>query len=299
MLTMVIVVRLGRPSRQTLRLQFQASEALNRALVKEWAQNHFVRVSDQNLLKGGVSNLLSHVAGISGLDDPQRNGLSDELMTFFRAYNAGDYDAYRTFRFPPGISFQWKTNKFGPIDVELNEGPYFGPPYALTRWRQQIEHHRNNFDSMSQEDKFKMFLKLYSGETLYSNYFNAVCLDQARVVLNNFSNDIVKPWKIQFYAPNTFNTNGSIATCLYPNLGYFSQEPVYSFVRFSDSLESIRDQFGQVEVADCYFFIRRPPPDTVTPVILRLYWNPSATRWLPGDLVVCNLWRKGNCWPLF
>ena len=298
LLTMVIVARLGAPSRASVKMSWAIHESDSKALASEWANNTFTPLAG-GVFKTSISNLVSEAPGATMLKEDQRLGLPDELMVFFRAYSEGTYAAYRDFRLPAGIPFDWKTNKYGSIDEVLKKPPGFGPPNAYHRWHVQIETKRTNFDPLSKEEKFKIFLELFSGDTLYSNYFSAAAFEQSRIIISNFTTNIAKPWEIPFRAPNSFTTNSASVDVLFPNMGYFAQKYVFSLIKFADSIESVRNQFGHVVVADCYFFVKRPAPDPILPVIARFYWNPNASRWLPDDVVDCNMWRKGDDWPLF
>ncbi len=295
---MVVMARLGAPGRASVKMSWAVHESDSKSLANEWANNTFTPLSD-NSFKSSITNLVSQAPGVAVLNGDQKLGLPDELMVFFRAYSEGSYDAYRNFRLPSGIPFDWKTNKYGSIDEVLTKPPGFGPPNAYHRWHVQIETKKTNFDPLSKEEKFKIFLKLFSGDTLYSNYFNAAAFQQSRIIISQFTTNIAKPWQIPFCAPNSFTTNSASVDVLFPNMGYFAQKYVFTLIRFADSIDNVRLQFGKVVVADCYFFVRRPAPDPVLPVIARFYWNPNASRWLPDDVVVCNMWRKGDNWPLF
>ncbi len=298
MLTMVIMARLGAPGKATRRMSWAVHEADSKALASLWANNTFTPLNDA-AFNSDVSNLVLQSGGVELLNDQQKQALPAELMVFFRAYSAGTYAAYQKFRFPPETPFEWKTNKYGSIDEVLKKPPGFGPPNAYHRWRMQVENQRIDLDSLSKEAKFKMFLRLFAGDTLYSNYFNAAAFEQSRIVVSSFTTNIARPYQIAFPAPGSFQTNSASVSVLFPNMGYFAQKYAFSLIRFGDSIESIRDQFGQVVVADCYFFVKRPAPDPVLPVIARFYWNPNTRQWLPDDVVVCSLYRKGDNWPLF
>lgn len=298
MVTMVIMARLGAPGRATKRMSWAVHESDSKALASLWANNPYIPLANDGF-KSNLTNLVSQAGGAGLLDAQQKLSLPDELMVFFRAYHEGSYAAYRAFRLPAGIPFDWKTNKYGSIDEVLKKPPGFGPPNAYHRWRVTIATKRIDVDSLPKEDKFKIFLQFFSGDTLYSNYFNAACFDQSRIVISSFTTNIVRPYQIAFRPPNSFLTNSSSVNVLFPNMGYFAQKYAFSLIKFADSIESVRNQFGRVVVADCYFFVKRPAPDPVLPVIARFYWNPNAMQWLPDDVVVCSMWRKGDNWPLF
>jgi len=298
MVTMVIMARLGAPGKATLRMSWAVHESDSKALANLWANNTYTPLANGGF-KNNLTSLVSQAGGAGLLDDRQRLALPDELMVFFRAYSSGTYAAYQAFRFPAGTPFDWKTNKYGSIDEVLKKPPGFGPPNAYHRWRQQIETQRINIDPLAKEEKFRMFLRLFAGDNVYSNYFNAACFDQSRIVISHFTTNIARPYQTAFWPPNSFLTNSASVKVLFPNMGYFAQKYAFSLIKFADSIESVRNQFGQVVAADCYFFVKRPAPDPILPVIARFYWNPNTMQWLPDDVVVCSLWRKGDNWPLF
>jgi hypothetical protein len=297
MVTMIIMARMGAPSRASIHLARAAQEADAKAIAHDWAQYAYAPVAEAGFTDG-LSNFVASAAGIAQLDNAKKQSLLDEMGVFFRAYHEGTYEAYQAFRFPPGITFNWKTNKYGSIDEVLTKPPGFGPPNAYHRWHAQIESKPNHVDQLPKEEKFKVFLKLFSGESLYNNYFSAICFDQSHIIINDTTN-IEKPWRIAFCPPNSFRTNSASVRAPFPNLGYFAQKNTYSLVKFADSIDNLKLEFGNVLTADCFFFIKRPAPDSVLPVIVRFYWNPNASQWLPDDVVICNLWNKGDNWPLF
>jgi hypothetical protein len=298
MITLIIIARWHKPQFVDIALEKAAFDADGKALTGKWASYDYVLVTDKSF-QNQVKMFVSNPVCTSRLDDNQIARLSDSLVTFFRAFNDGTYQAYKAFRFPPGVSFNWTTNKFGSLDDSLKNGPHFGAPYALHRWDSMIGGKNYHWDQMSMDDKFQLYLKLYSGTNLYHNYFDAVSFSESRIAVSNFKSKITPFWEIAFW-PTNFTTNNMIAVeAPFPNGGYFGQKRPYSFIGFEDNAEKIESQFGNVTYADCFFFIKRADPDPVLPVIARFYWDPNVNQWLPDDVVVCNMWNKGKCWPIF
>ncbi len=149
----------------------------------------------------------------SRLNENQIARLSDSITTFFRAFNDGTYEAYKAFRFPSGIAFNWTTNKFGSLDDSLKNGLHFGAPFARHRWESVIDGKNFHWDQMSMDDKFQVYLKLYSGTNLYHNYFNAVSFNESRIAVNNSTDKITPPWEITFWPTRYYFTQPDFCGC--------------------------------------------------------------------------------------
>jgi hypothetical protein len=81
-------------------------------------------------------------------------------MTFFKAYSAGTYEAYKAFRMPAGVAFELQTNKFGSLASVLTTEPggVFGQPKALERWRQDVRGKGVDWDSKPVDEQFLAYV---------------------------------------------------------------------------------------------------------------------------------------------
>lgn len=294
--TMVLIARLRAP-------HYLTSEEFHddgKAMTGQWADQPYLPLADKTF-EANLGLAVANAPGGGQLDDEQRADLRRELTVFFRAYSAGNYAAFSDFHFPPGVAFAWKTNKYGSIDEVLKKPPGFGGRKSYDRWFYNIHQAGVRFDALPAAEKYQMYLKLFSGDTLYSNYLTAVCFDHSRLVIKDFTNGILNPWQTQFWPRNSLPTNSLTIAAPFPNQGYFSQKSNYCLVAFKDSPQSLQNEFGRVLVADGCFLVQRPAPDTCLPLIVRFYWHPRLQRWLPDDLVVCSVWSvdKDDYWPLF
>lgn len=261
---------------------------------KEWGQFNFISLGDESLQKH-IDALVTDSTKAYPLVSEQAGLLSSAVLVFFQAYNKGTYESYKAFRMPPDVPFDLTTNRLGSLEHALKTGKTVALPKALVRWRKQK---RTDWKKISTEEKIVAYLKLYSGDTLYSNYFTAISIEQSRIVLTNCATKPI-PWAFEtsFSFPISTNSTASAPTP-FPNMGYFSQRN-YTFIKFKNSMEQIQNLLGKVTLADCLLFLKRSDADGFIPVIVRFYWEPDGKRWLPDDLVVCNVNQKGDLWPIF
>jgi hypothetical protein len=299
MVTMIIIARLKKPQYVDTALAKAAFDADGRSLTGKWANYDYVLITDKSF-KGQVEKFVSNPVCTSRLNENQLAKLSDSIATFFKAFNDGSYESYKAFRLPSGVAFNWTTNTFGSLDDSLKNGPHFGTPYARHRWGSAIDGKLFPWGQMSMDSKFQLYLKLYSGTNLYHNYFSAASFRESRIVISNYTSKITPPWEILFWPTNIISHNLiSVDDAAFPNGGYFAQKEFYSLIKFEDSIEKTKSQYGSILVVDCFFFVKRSDPDPVLPLIARFYWNPNSSQWLPDDLVICNMWNKGERWPIF
>ena len=269
----------------------------------DWANKEYTLVSEDSFAGGlhrFITNSPEYKSGVLTLDQSGR--LEAELEQFFKAYNDGQYASYKNFRFPNGVAYEWKTNKFGSIQDVLFKQPGFGGINPFFRWKSSnFEATNSVLTNLSPEEKFRLYLHLFSGEASYSNYFTGVSFDESKIKVSFFTNEIKPPYEVSFWTNNVNFGNSLAAGTNYPNLGYFSQKRNYSLVKFKEDINVVKTQNGGVLVADNYFLIKRDATNTCLPVIFRCYWNPQKLEWLPDDLVVCSLWnlRDFTAWPYF
>ncbi len=245
-----------------------------------------------------LATLVTNAAGAESLTGGQKAGLTNELLVFFRAYNTGTYDAYKAFRMPSEVPFELQTNKLGSLVSALQNGRTIALPMALNRWAAEIKGKSIDWTSRPIDEQFLAYVKLYSGDALYSNYLAGISFDQSRIVVTQFkASPIPGAWETKFLPKNAAETMVTAPTS-FPNMGYGSQS-AYTFIKFKDTVEDTRLNNGMVTVADCVLFCHRNKPDSPLPLIVRLFWETKTARWLPADVVVCNMEDKGNIWPIF
>jgi hypothetical protein len=274
----------------------EAREQWN-AVDREWAKSDFHPLTEASL-RDHLNALIADSKHGFSMTDEQASRLSDGVLTFLRAYSAGTYESYKAFRMPSGVSFDLTTNRLGSLNEALEMGKTFALPEALTRWG-LLRQERTDWSKKSIDEKVLAYLKLYAGDTLYSNYFTAIAFDRSRIVFTNCTAHPIPLAVKTAFTPVSSNSNPfASAPVAFPNMGYFSQKH-FTFINFKDSVEEVENQFGAVTLADCLLFLKRSDADGFLPVIVRFYWEPNRKRWLPDDLVVCNLNRKSDFWPLF
>ena len=155
-----------------------------------------------------------------------------------------------------------------------------------------------DWDAKSVEEQVLAYVKLYSGDTLFSNYLTGISFEHSRIVVTQFKTAPVPgAWETKFL-PGKASGNFLTEPMSFPNMGYCSQRK-YTFVKFNVTLEDVIRDNGVATVADCVLFFQRARPDSPLPLIVRLYWEPKTARWLPADVVICNMEDKGNYWPVF
>jgi len=262
----------------------QRAESANKQailqLAGEWANYNYLPLTDKSFPDHLKKLMLDSVAHAQ-LGRDQKSFFLLEQLLFFRAYSEGSYQAYTDFRIPSGFSFNWTSNfyGYGSMDQVLKEREY---PAALL--------------TSPMHKKFMALLVALNGDgRVYSNYFTAVDFDHSRIIFQQFSNTIPTPWTTAFLSTNFDSQVSRSVKAPFPNMGYYSPKENHAeVIQFTaDRIEQIVSKFGVVTVADCLFFIKRKEPDPALPLILRLYWNPKAMRWLPDDLVTCNMVQKG------
>ena len=296
MITLIIIGRVHKPHDVDPTLSKSAFDSDGAALNKKWSMYNYVPVTDRTF-PDHIRTFVADAAKTDQLSSNQEAHLDDSLATFFRAYSDGRYLAYKSFRFPPGIPFYWKTNKFGSMQDILRNGPKFGAPGAYDKWYTDIK--GKNLDQLSLDEKFQLYLNINAGDFVYSNYFSAVSFDQSRMVIFNSGGKIEGPWETAFWQTNFPDDNLVVVEASFPNAGYFAQKERYTYIGFEDDINKMESEYGNVTIADGFFFIERPKPDPILPIIVRFYWDPKAMQWLPDDVVVCNMWNKGHIWPIF
>lgn len=292
----IIVARLHKPPGPAVLMATHNAQMA--AVDKEWSQFSFVSLTNQ-VAADRVNALISEAERQCPVTEEQGSRLSQEILDFFRAYSAGTFASYKAFRMPSGIPYHLTTNKLGDLDTALKSGKTVALPKALQRWSSQPDLKRVNWGEKSVDDKFLLYLKLYAGETLYSNYFTGIAFDHSRIVFTQCkAKPIPSAIRTVFFVEVTNKYPLAVAPAGFPNMGYGTQKN-YTFIKFDDSAEETENRNGTVVMADCFLFMKRCDADGFLPVIARFYWEPKAKRWLPEDLAVCNLNQKGDLWPLF
>jgi hypothetical protein len=248
---------------------------------------------------GQLKKLVLTSASGAGLSGDQEALLQESLSNLVRAYSAGSYTAYQAFRFPPGETFYWATNSLGSITTALKQGHHIALHEAFVRWY-KLHRQNINWDTNPPETNFAAYVKLYGGETIFSHYFTGLSFETSRIVFTSCRGKPLPAWATSFFPAGAGNRQNSTVAAPqnYPNRGYFSQKK-YSFARFENSLEKTEAVSGSVTIADCFLFLKRAEPDKNIPLIVRFYWEPKLSRWLPDDLVICNLAERGKYWPVF
>jgi RNA polymerase sigma factor (sigma-70 family) len=268
--------------------------------IAEWSRYPYIAGTDSSF-QARLATLVTNAGRAGSLTAPQSAGLTNELMTFFKAYNSGTYDAYKAFRMPAEVSFELQTNGHGNSLVSTlrrEPGGLVAQPKALDRWWLEVRGKAVDWDSQSVDEQFLAYVKLYSGDALFSNYLAGISFDHSRIILSQFKADpIPGATETEFSPAKPVGTMVSESKG-FPNMGYFSQRS-QTFIKFKDTMEDTRLAYGAVTVADCLLFCRRNNPESPLPLILRLYWEPKAARWLPADVVICNMEDKGDYWPVF
>ena len=281
--TMLIIGGIRTAKENMLTVGTKQAKAKN----SEWSKYDYLSLTNDSF-PSHLKWLIDSNSTGSQMPREQKLPLIIELMGFFRAYSQGSYDSYRYFRTPPGVPFIWKTNKLGSLDNRMDT---FRLPSALHR--------------VSMDKKFYAYLLAANGNlTVYSNLFTGVCFEQSRIVIQKFNNPIPKPWETEFFPaefkfPDHFWLS-KVEKTHFPNAGYFSQKDDLSYIRFEKGIEHIVDAPEMVLVADCFFFIERRHPYPILPMIVRLYWDPQRSIWLPDDIVICDsVQESSSSMPLF
>lgn len=275
--TVLVSVALVRVALSTYTSRKASSES--QKAIREWTSRAFVSITDQ-AFPDLVKKLVLSGRGRECLSKLQTGYLMRDLLLFFRAYTYGSYEAYHTFRMPPGTPYTITTNMDGGT-VESMLTDFFGLPKesVLT----------------NKEQSFKMFLIASEGYgTIFSNYLTGVCFTNSRVVISAYKPPVPRPWEIRFFESAFREYSPASLPLHFPNLGIISQRDDLTFVSLKDSIESIASEHGTVYLADVFMLLERRPPELVVPLILRLYWNPRTSRWLPDDLVICSKAQRRN-----
>jgi RNA polymerase sigma factor (sigma-70 family) len=265
-----------------------------------WSQYQYIAGTDSTF-QDRLATLAAKAGGEAALTGAQTAGLTNELMTFFRAYDSGTYDAYKAFRMPSGVSFALQTNKHGVSlagALKGESGGVFAQPKALERWARDVRGKAVDWDSKSEDEQFLAYVRLYSGDALFSNYLAGISFDHSRIVVTQFKTaPIPGAWETKFLPAQAAGT--MVTDPLYfPNMGYISQRS-NTYLKFEDTMEDTLLHYGVVTAADCLLFCQRNKPESPLPLIVRLYWDPKTARWLPADVVICNMEDKGDFWPIF
>jgi hypothetical protein len=250
-------------------------------LSRDWSRLSYVAIEDKEF-PGKLEGTIGTVTNKSLLDDKQIVSLNLKLLQFFHAYSDGSYEKYKVFRMPKGVLFAWKsTTTIGSIDKWL-VGLRVPPKIVL---------------QLTPEKKFLAFLvAMNRNGTVYSNYFQGVSFENARIVVNLYSNVPPKCEKTVFFGDGLKNNLSDDVT--FPNAGIWSEKDA-SFIHFDDDLDAVASRYSSVLVADSFFLIQRKKPLRVIPVVLRLYWHPTIEQWLPDDLVLGDMIIQERCWPVF
>lgn len=246
----------------------------------EWTNYEYTPVKDSSF-PDRLLRLLITCTSDSGLSREQKSYLLLSLMQFFRAFNDGTYEAYRDFRIPHNFPYTWTSNfyGYGAIGRVLKER---GFPAPLLTNSMQLK-------------LMALLVALNKDGQVYKDYFSAINFEHSALIVNRFSNSIPPASSTPFLPTNFASHAFKTVSAPVPNIGIYSPKQHSSrIIEFeNDRLEQLLSEHGNVTVADCLLFLKRRPPDPVLPVILRLYWNPRAMRWLPDDLVTCNTAQIG------
>lgn len=268
-------------------LLFAKYNSETKELAMRWADYDYIAITyTNNVFPDSMKRLVLDSISETQLNRDQKAELIREELIFFRAYSMGTYDAYRSFRMPPGVSFVWTNSQLGSVNDVLTN--YLRLPVAL------------GDQSFPPEKKMEAYLTAISGNrTVFSNFFSAVCFDQSSMVITQYSKSI--PEAGTRFVPTNFPAVSAKFAEYVGMPDFISQKKYTSFIRFQgDSIEEIQKKFGSVIVADGYYFIKCGDSQSVLPVVLRVYWDPNLNRWLPDDI---PLWSKvmmgGYVWPVF
>jgi hypothetical protein len=274
----------------------EAHDRYAKALIDEWRLCKFVPITTNHVFADHLAGL--RIAnGKELLTDAQASGLRKALFTFFCAYSAGTYDDYLAFRRPPNVPFLWHSEGKVRLSNYFVKGPTFGSPALVFKWEALYLNRTNKPPiPVNTEEQFKLYLKEYSGDNFYAKYWTAVCLTNASVIVESSGTIPLPLWLYPFRPYKKYR--GFSADSSFPNLGYASQLS-HSVFEFVNSPTNVLRRDLKLLCANCFFIIECSAPDMPMPVLLRLYYEPESSRWLPWDLVVGNIRKINLRFPIF
>jgi hypothetical protein len=284
----------------------------NQEVVSEWKSYDYMSFTNFAEVKRGVKFLIETNTNASFIPDDQKEALAQEIIKFFRAYSAGDYDSYCQFRFPAGVTWTWKTNGCGYVkdqtgaEAELERyfryGPIFGPPPFLYNFRTNFGYYPSmkitRRPPVGMDARFKEYVFQYSDCTFYSNFWTGVSLDRSKLVITRATNSLSKLSQVSFYPMQ--QPKCATMSRPFPNLGY--EESTFgcaSLLDFDNNLSTVISKYGETFVANAFFFINTSHPDVPFPILVRFYWSPTDQQWLPNEVVIGTLQTLVLRYPVF
>lgn len=284
--------------------------------VAGWKAKTFVPLDMEDKVGVQIVSLIATNSGQSFLTEMQKHKLQDEFHAFFKAYSTGTYESYCKFRFPTNVGWHWKTNgcwhrdKNGEMAMisataELDRffkiGPILGDQLIrYTFYTNYSSSHNATITKKPPEGmdaRFKEYVYVHSNFSFYSNYWTGVNFDNSSLVIAK-TNDVAQPLPFTTFFPMQEARLATLARP-FPNLGYFASSDHFSLLEFDNSIANVVANKGEVLIADAFFYVNTSPPDVPLPILVRFYWSPDDSQWLPGDLVVCSVKTLLFRYPIF
>lgn len=275
---------------------FESHERFANELLSNWATNKFTSFNSlKSISLSERSEMYS--SDKKELTSKQKRLLDKALAGFFDAYSIGSYEAYLQFRRPSGVDYEWRTNSDLAFRQYFTKGPIYGSAPIIERWRRRYRTH-GDLDLVPREsdDKFRAYVRDFSNDKFYKDYWTGVCLDNARILVTTAKGLPGGLWEVPFFPLMKFK--GFSADATFPNLGYGSQKD-FRFFDLKPTMSDVLGRSGDLTLVNCFFLVKCSPPDTFMPVLVRFYWCEAEGVWLPDDVVLANVRVFYDLYPVF